>query len=137
VVLEIDDPADGTIFVVHLHLASIATGITPGKAIVQGQRLGTVGDDGASYPHLHLEFRKGTPDEASQSSVHPLHYLPYIDTANFVVTAQARFNRIANKMAARIAFGSPSRREGDLVRVEVDLRSAAALIATRRVDFDD
>ena len=137
VVLQIDDPADGTIFVVHLHLASIATAITPGKAVVQGQRLGTVGDDGASYPHLHLEFRKGTPDEASQSSVHPLHYLPYTDTANFVVTARSRFNRFANRMASRIAFGAPDRREGDLARVEVDLRSTTALIATRRVDFDD
>ncbi len=137
VVLEIDDPADGAIFVIHLHLASIAAGIKPGKAIVQKQRLGTVGDDGASYPHLHLEFRKGTPDEASQSSVHPLHYLPYTDTANFVVSSRPRFNRFANRMASRIAFGASGRREGDLVRVEVELRSTTALITTRRVDFDD
>ena len=81
VILEVDDPNDGRMFLVYVHLHSIAEGITVGAGVAQGQLLGTVGEDDATYPHLHIEFRKGSP--AEKSSVHPLGYLPYTDTANF------------------------------------------------------
>ena len=68
-------------FLVYVHLHSIAEGITVGAEVTQGQFLGTVGEDDATYPHLHIEFRKGS--SAEKSSVHPLGYLPYTDTANF------------------------------------------------------
>ena len=47
----------------------------------QGDVIGAVGQEDATYPHLHFEFRKGEPKE--DNSVHPLHYLPYPNTANF------------------------------------------------------
>ena len=47
----------------------------------QGDLIGAVGQEDATYPHLHFEFRKGSAQE--DDSVHPLHYLPYTNTANF------------------------------------------------------
>jgi hypothetical protein len=68
----------------------------------------------------------------------PLHYLPYTDTANFTGPADARFNRQSNgQMAARLVFSAGSELEGDLVRVEVDLKNGPTLLATRQVSFDD
>ncbi|MGH8548337.1 MAG: hypothetical protein ACRERU_07015 [Methylococcales bacterium] len=40
-------------------------------------------------------------------------------------------------MAARLLFGAGSRLEGDLKRVEVDLKSRATLLECRFVDFDN
>ena len=125
VVLKVDDPSDGPMFLVYLHLHSIAEGITVGAAVTQGQLLGTVGEDDATYPHLHMEFRKGSP--AEKSSVHPLGYLPYTDTPNFSAPVLDRFNRLDTFMAARLRFGASSKLEGDLQRVEVDLMSGATV----------
>src|SRR5205814_1024824 len=58
VVLRVEDPSDGPMFLVYVHLHSIAEGITVGAAVAQGQFLGTVGEDDATYPHLHIEFRR-------------------------------------------------------------------------------
>ena len=63
VVLEVEDPRDGPIFLVYLHLHSTAEGITVDAKVGQEQLLGTVGEDDATYPHLHIEFRKGSPGE--------------------------------------------------------------------------
>lgn len=42
----------------YAHLKKIATGITPGKSVKQGQVIGYVGSTGlASGPHLHYEFK--------------------------------------------------------------------------------
>jgi hypothetical protein len=99
VVLRVEDPSDGPMFLVYVHLHSIAEGITVGATVAQGQFLGTVGEDDATYPHLHIEFRKGS--SAERSSVHPLGYLPYPDTANFSAPAVDRFNRLDTLMGLR------------------------------------
>src|SRR5262249_52391724 len=80
VVLKVNDPVDGDLFIVHVHLESIAAGITVGADVEQGDVLGTVGEDDATYPHLHLEVRRGGASEVN--SVHPLRYLPYTKTAS-------------------------------------------------------
>ena len=67
---KVDDPNDGVMYLVHLHLDSIDGAVTPGANVVQGQEIGTVGDDKATYPHLHIEFLQGTPDKA-QTAVIP------------------------------------------------------------------
>jgi hypothetical protein len=135
VVLEVNDPNDGVMYLVYLHLDSIDPSVTNGASVVQGQVIGTVGKDGAKYLHLHFEFRRGTPKE--RDSVHPLGYLPYSDTANFSAPVPDRFNRLGLLMAARLLFGASSRLEGDLKRVEVELKSGATLLECRLVDFDN
>jgi hypothetical protein len=135
VVLKVDDPIHGVIYLVHVHLASIAGAMTAGAHVTQGQVIGTVGDDDASYSHLHFEFRKAKPFE--KYSVHPLEFLPYVNTANFTAPRCDRFNRLNTLLAARLRFDAPDRAEGDLQRIAVDLFSDSALIATRTVDFND
>lgn len=135
VVLKVDDPNEGLMYLVYFHLDSIAQGIAAGANVSQGDLLGTVGADGASYPHLHIEFRKGANYEVN--SVHPLGYLPYSDTLNFTPPVVDRFNRSSTFMAARLLFAGNSRLEGDLRHVEVDLKSGAALLQTRVVDFNN
>jgi hypothetical protein len=136
VVVEIDDEEHGKIFNVYVHLNSIHRSVTTGATVKQGQQIATVGDDHATYPHLHMEFRKGTPKEIG--SVHPLGFLPYIsDTVNFSAPVADRFNRWNTRMAARLAFGAPSKLEGDLQRVEVDLLKGPDVLETRAVDFED
>ena len=137
VVLEVDDPKDGLMYLVHLHLDSIDGAVTPGAPVVQGQEIGTVGDDGAMYPHVHIEFLQGTPDPKAQTSRHPLTYLPYANTANFTAPVADRFNRLGTRMAARLLFGACNKSEGDVLKVEVDLLSGTEVLATRSVDFHD
>ena len=90
VVLKVCDPTDGQddLFLVYLHLDSIAEGVIPGAHVCQGDVLGVVGQEDATYPHLHFEFRKREPKQ--ENSVHPLHYLDYPNTANFT---QLRLDR--------------------------------------------
>jgi hypothetical protein len=141
VVITVTDPQDGPIDNLYLHLASIDPAIVTGANVVQGQLIGKVGDDDATYCHCHVEFRKGTPRQIG--SVHPLNYLPYTDTANFSPPVSDRFNRLDAFMAARLLFGTsstpgnPGKLEGDLRRVEVDLRRGTELLTTRVVDFDN
>jgi phage replication-related protein YjqB (UPF0714/DUF867 family) len=135
VILQVDDPTDGRMFLVYLHLHSIAEGITVGAGVAQGQLLGTVGEDNATYPHLHIEFRKGST--AEKSSVHPLGYLPYTNTANFSLPVLDRFNRLDTLMAARLLFEASSKLEGDLQGVEVDLMNGATVIESRFLDVND
>lgn len=135
VVVRAEDPTEGTLFNVYLHLARIDPAVVTGAQVTQGQVIGTVGDDDATYPHLHMEFRKGTVKQIG--SVHPLGFLPYTDTANFSAPVVDRFNRLDAFMAARLLFGAGSKLEGDLARVEVDLRRGARLLTTRVVDFND
>jgi hypothetical protein len=135
VVLKVDDPTDGVLYLVHVHLATIAESIVQGALVAQGQAIGTVGDDDANYPHLHFEFRKSKPNE--RHSVHPLRYLPYVNTVNFTAPDLDRCNRLGELLAARLRFGSPTRAEGDLLRVEVDLFSLTSMLERRVVDFDD
>jgi hypothetical protein len=135
IVLEVDDPNDGLLYLVYLHLDTIDKDVEPGTIVTQGQEIGTSGDDGASYSHLHLEVLQRTPDTDAQTSRHPLGYLPYSNTANFTAPVVDRFNRIGARMAARLLFGAGNKSEGDLLRVEVDLLSGTQLLATRVVDF--
>ena len=135
VVIRVKDPTVGPVYNVYLHLASIDAAVVTGANVTRGQPIGTVGDDDATYPHLHMEFRKGTVKQIG--SVHPLSYLPYADTANLFAPVSGRFNRLDAFMAARLLFGADSKLEGDLIRVEVDLRRGTRLLTTRIVDFDD
>jgi Peptidase family M23 len=135
ILIEADEPTGGRMYNVYVHLDSIDPAVVQGAAIAQGQEIGTSGDDDATYPHLHIEFRKGTDRQIG--SVHPLGYLPYPNTSNFTAPVGDRFHRAGGLMAARLLFGAASKLEGDLQRVEVDLKCGVALLATRVVDFDD
>jgi hypothetical protein len=137
IVIEVNDPNDGLMYLVHLHLDSIDEDVVPGANVTQGQEIGTVGDNDATYPHLHIEFLQGTSDPTEQTSRHPLSYLPYSDTANFTAPVADRFNRRGPLMAARLLFGACNKSEGDLLKVEVDLLSGTEVLATRVVDFHD
>lgn len=129
VVLKVNDSTDGDIYVYYLHLKSIAVSLGP---VSQGDILGKVGEDNATYCHLHLEFRRGNRQQIS--SYHPLRYLPYTNTANFTAPTSARFNRQSNGlMAAQLLFDASSRLEGDLERVEVDLKDGTNPSVTARL----
>jgi hypothetical protein len=135
VVVRVTDPTHGKMFHLYLHLDSIDAAVVTGASVAQGQVIGTVGDDDATYSHLHMEMRKGTVKQIG--SVHPLGFLPYADTANFSAPVVDRFNRLDAFMAARLLCDATSKRQGDLRRVEVDLRRGPRVLTTRVVDFDD
>ena len=144
VLLQVVDPTDGRydLFLVYLHLDSIAEGISPGATVRQGDLIGTVGQEDATYPHLHFEFRKGSAKE--DDSVHPLHYLPYVNTANVTRfrVDRCNFSRVGtdDRRAVRLVFAVQDRREGDLQGVDVELRGNdrdGVVPRHVRVDFDD
>jgi murein DD-endopeptidase MepM/ murein hydrolase activator NlpD len=58
--LKVVDPTDGedNLFLVYLHLDSIAEGVIPGAQVKQGDIIGAVGQEDATYPHLHSSFGK-------------------------------------------------------------------------------
>lgn len=141
VVLKVTDPADGkdNLFLVYLHLDSIADGVIPGAQAHQGDVIGAVGQEDATYPHLHFEFRKGGLQQ--RRSVHPLHYLPYLNTANFKDLRLARCNFYRDddgkKRVVRLSFAVRNRREGDVQAVHVELTGDDAATRELHVDFDD
>ncbi|MCK6546193.1 M23 family metallopeptidase [Myxococcota bacterium] len=144
VILRTTDADGNLLSFVYLHLKKIdaaydpALGVALPKAVTRGAPLGLVGRDGAQTCHLHLEVRRGGTTQ--EFTVHPLHYLPYSDTANWSapLATEARFNGTTGDLDARLVFTAPSKLEGDLVRVEVDARAAdGSTIETRVVDFDD
>jgi hypothetical protein len=137
IVIETNDPADGLIYVAYLHLEIIDGAVTTGANVVQGQEIGRSGKHKATYPHLHLEILQGTDDRKAETSRHPFRYLPYTNTENFTAPIADRFNRRGSLMAARLLFGTDSKLEGDLLRVEVDLLEGDQVIAIRTVDFHD
>ena len=138
--LAVVGPTDGpdSLFAVYLHLDSIAEGVIPGAQVTQGALLGAVGQEDATYPHLHFEFRQDRPEQAR--SVHPLHYLPYLSTANVTALRLDRCNFYrddADKRMVRLRFDVVDRREGDLLGVDVELTGEAVDPRTLHVDFDD
>jgi len=140
VVLKVCDPTDGEedLFLVYLHLDSIAQGVMPGAHVNQGVVIGAVGQEDATYPHLHFEFRKGGPQE--RRSVHPLHYLPYLNTANVKDLGLDRCNFYRNnseKRAVRLRFAVRNRQEGDVQGVDVELKGDGVPSRPLHVDFDD
>src|SRR5215475_1323296 len=141
IIIQVVDPTDGVndLFLVYLHLDSIAEGIIVGKEVNQGALIGAVGQEDATYPHLHMEFRKGGPQQ--DRSVHPLHYLPYINKANFKKPRLDRTNFYSDngseKRAIRLFFEALDRREGDLQAVEVELRGDGGAARSLHVNFDD
>ena len=140
VVLKVCDPTDGKddLFLVYLHLDSIAEGVIPGAQVHQGDVIGAVGQEDATYPHLHFEFRKGGAKE--ERSVHPLNYLPYINEANF---KQLRLDRCnfygdgGDERAVRLCFSVRDRREGDLQGIDVELKGGGIAPRKLHVNFDD
>jgi hypothetical protein len=140
IVLQVVDPKDGKndLFLVYLHLDSIAEGMIADAPVHQGDVIGTVGQEDATYPHLHFEFRKGEPKE--DNSVHPLNYLFYPDTANFTQLRLDRCNFYrddGDKRAVRLRFEALDRREGDLQGVDVELSDEGDDLLKLHVDFDD
>ena len=140
--LKVVDPTDGQddLFLVYLHLDSIAEGVIPGAHICQGDVIGAVGQEDATYPHLHFEFRKGGPEQVH--SVHPLHYLPYFNKPNFrnLRLDRCNFYRAdGDKRKARLCFEAQDRREGDLQGVDVELSDEDEEVELLKlhVDFDD
>jgi hypothetical protein len=139
--LKVVDPIDGKndLFLVYLHLDSIAEGMIPGVQVKQGDLLGAVGQEDAEYPHLHFEFRKGGPEEAH--SVHPLRYLHYPTTANVARLLLDRCNFYrrddGDKRMVRLRFDVVDRREGDVRGVDVELKRAGGESRELHVDFDD
>ena len=141
VVLRVVDPTDGKddLFLFHLHLNSIADGVIQGAEVNQGDLIGTVGQEDATYPHLHFEFRKG--GDRQRQSVHPLNYLTYLNAFNFT---QPRLDRVnfylddgRTKSAIRVRFDGLAREEGDLRGVNVELSGREVATRTLHVDFDD
>jgi hypothetical protein len=105
----------------------------------QGDVIGTVGQEDAEYPHLHFEFRKHTAKE--ENSVHPLHYLPYLNTPNITDPRLDRCNFAGpdgEKRAVRMRFDVAHRQEGDVQGVEVELkRTDGSAAPPLHVNFDD
>ncbi len=140
VLLKVCDPADGKndLFLVYLQLDSIAEGVIPGAQVHQGDVIGAVGQEDATYPHLHFELRKGGPEQ--RRSVHPLHYLHYLNMANVTHLRLDRCNFCRDdgeKRAVRLRFEVLDRREGDLQAVDAELRGEGAELRKLHVDFDD
>ena len=137
VLIEVEDISGEKVYLVYLHLDSIAPGITIGANVSQGQLIGTVGEDDASYPHVHVEFREGSSSE--RASVHPLNYLPYTGTLGFLGPVLNRCNRSGSTIAVQITFEAYSKLQGDLLGAEVNLlENGQSLEASpRRVNFDD
>jgi Peptidase family M23 len=140
IVLKVVDPADGEedLFVVYIHLDRIATGVFQGVRVEQGDILGAVGREDATYPHLHIEFRKGAASEPN--SRHPLRNLPYVNTANFTTPELDRCNFSGSGAALRtirVRFDAPKRWEGDVQRVDVQLRRPDTSHEDKFVDFDN
>jgi hypothetical protein len=141
VILKVCDPSDGQhdLFLVYLHLDSIAEGVIAGAQVHQGDVIGAVGQEDATYPHLHFEFRKGGPQQ--HRSVHPLHYLPYLNTANFRRFRLDRCNFYRDdegeKRVVRLSFAVRNRREGDVQAVQVELKRGGVTTRELHVDFDD
>jgi Peptidase family M23 len=137
VLIEVEDPSGDKVYLVYLHLDSIASGINVGANVSQGQLIGTVGEDDATYPHLHFEFRKGSYSE--RASVHPLNYLPYTGAPSFSDPVLDRCNRSASTIAVQITCEADSKLQGDLLAAEVNLlENGQSLEASpRRVNFDD
>jgi hypothetical protein len=139
VLLKVEDPKDGKddLFLVYLHLDSIAEGIIQGATVKQGDLIGSVGQEDAEYSHLHFEFRKGTAQE--ERSVHPLNYLPYDNTSNLTNLKLDRCNFYrdnGDKKEVRLTFKVPNRREGDLRGVHVKLTGSGITDRELDVDFD-
>jgi hypothetical protein len=130
---------ENDLFVVYLHLDSIAEGVIPGAQVKQGDLIGAVGQEDATYPHLHLEFRKGGPEQ--DRSVHPLNYLSYTNTANFARLRLDRCNfycdEAGEKRAIRLCFDVLDRREGDVQAVDLKLTGDGGAARDLHVDFDD
>ena len=141
IILKVVDPINGKddLFLVYLHLDSIADGVIQGAVVKQGDIIGAVGQEDATYPHLHFEFRKGEPKE--ENSVHPLHYLGYSNKTNFADLRLDRCNFYrrddGDKRMVRLRFDVVNRREGDVQGVDVELTGQGGAFRTLHVDFDD
>jgi Peptidase family M23 len=141
VLLQVVDPTDGKndLFLVYLHLDSIAEGVIPGALVQQGDIIGAVGQEDAEYSHLHFEFRKAGPEEVH--SVHPLRYLQYLNTGNFTRLRLDRCNFYrrddGDKRLVRLRFDLVDRREGDVRGVDVELKRVGGEPRKLHVDFDD
>ncbi len=61
----------------HMEQGSIT--VKAGQTVIQGQRIGSVGNTGTSTnPHLHFEIRTGKSSSTSNNDTKPIDPLPYI-----------------------------------------------------------
>ena len=125
VLLQVVDPTDGKddLFLVYLHLDSIAEGVIPGAQVHQGDLIGAVGQEDATYPHLHFEFRKAGPRKTTASTRCTTCRTSTPRTSpSFVWIAAISPRRHGDKRAVRLRFDVLDRREGDVQGVDVELR---------------
>lgn len=140
--LKVVDQTDGKddLFLLYLHLDSIAEGVIPGAPVKQGDIIGAVGQEDATYPHLHFEFRKGE-EPKQENSVHPLRYLDYPNKANFTDLSLDRCNFYrrddGDKRMVRLRFAVVNRREGDVQGVNVEMKGDGVEAQQVHVNFDD
>jgi hypothetical protein len=139
VVIKVKPDATNTrsLYIVYLHLDKISKNIRPCIKVKRGQYIGNVGSDGATYPHLHIEIRKGKLRRGS--SIHPLNYLPYDNNANFKIPIADKFQKCGpNTIKARLFLTADDKNEGDLKKVEVYLLEKDSVIGSPKiVDFDN
>lgn len=104
----------GARFSAYLHLDSI--GVKLNDQLVAGDVVGTVGDTGATYDHLHLTYMVGLPSPKNdeRKSKNPLEILPHTAPATPSVTfaGQVRIDVPVQQMTVRrvtLAGGAESR----------------------------
>lgn len=78
-------------FTSYLHLESIS--VAEGDSVEAGEKVGTVGGTGASYPHLHLGYFVGLSRDTrvrdERKSRNPLEILPHGDPEGITVAFDA------------------------------------------------
>lgn len=66
------------LFLTYLRLGRIGKNIKKGVKVQKGDYVGNVGAEHATYPHLHIEFRRANSNGKLDSRrINPLNFLPY------------------------------------------------------------
>jgi murein DD-endopeptidase MepM/ murein hydrolase activator NlpD len=128
------------LFLIYLHLSKISKDIKKGVEVEKGDYLGNVGSDDATYPHLHIEFRRANNEGKldNRRIKHPLNHLPYPGASNFHGKLTAKFQKSGVKrIKARLSFRGINKNQGDLMGVEVSLfKNGSVINKPKIVNFD-
>jgi hypothetical protein len=130
------------LFLLYLHLSKIADGIEKGIEVQKGDYIGNTGSDESGYKHLHFEVRTADNDGGlgnRRQTLHPLKYLPYVDSVNFGGELKAIYQKNHDQtIKAMLTFGAQNKNEGDLLGVEVQLFKNNSMIDDPKiVDFEN
>jgi Peptidase family M23 len=123
------------LFLIYLHLSKIGNNIEKDVEVEKGDYIGDMGKDGATYKHLHIEYRKANNDGKLDNKriIHPLKYLPYNDNSNFKGKLISKYQKSGSRTKARLSFQGISKNEGDLRGVEVSLFKNGIIINKPRI----